>query len=447
MLKQERWVVQGVASLRPLDVSVPGDKSISHRALIFAALADGITHLSGVLESEDCLHTVAALRQLGVSITVSSAGNYTIQGRGVGAWVIPAGVHTIDCGNSGTLMRLLCGLLAGQPGQFCLVGDTSLSKRPMDRVANLLAPMGAQIRTTEGHAPVWIEGSALTSADITLSIPSAQLKTAVLLAALRAPGVTTLRGALATRDHSERWLQYIGYPITYDQAQLSMTGCVSFQARDMAIPGDFSHAAFLMVAAALTSGTHLTIRGVGVNPYRTGLIVALKSMGAMVTCENEADWGAEPVATIRVTGGAPLKGVVVPPEWVSNLIDELPVFAIAAAAAEGRTVVTEAVELRVKESDRIVALVRLLKNLGIQAVETAAGFEVIGGGGFRSGTVDSLGDHRIAMSAVVAAQVGQIRVRVNNVACVATSFPDFRDILDQWGVVFSEENSRCNISQ
>lgn len=415
------WIASRGTPLRG-DIAVPGDKSISHRAIMLGAIADGATRIDGFLEGEDTRATAAIFDRLGVRIEAPCDGVRIVHGVGLHGLRPPEG--PLDCGNAGTAMRLLAGLLAGQRFDSILVGDASLSKRPMQRVIEPLAAMGADIDARDGGAPLRIHGGrALRGIDITMQVASAQLKSALLLAGLYAQGETRVREPRPTRDYTERMLAAFGVPCAFVPGEAALLGGFPLQARDVRVPADFSSAAFFLVAATLVPGSELLLRGVGMNPRRTGLLQVLRAMGADIVESDPGEQGAEAVCDLRVRH-APLRGIEVPVECVPDMIDEFPALFVAAACAEGRTVVRGAAELRVKESDRIAAMAAGLRALGIHVDETPDG-ATIHGGAMRGGDVDSRGDHRIAMAFAVAAQCAQEEVRIEEVANVATSFPGF----------------------
>ena len=417
------WVASRGTALRG-DLAVPGDKSVSHRAIMLASLADGVSQVEGFLEGEDARATEAIFRRMGVHIDVPGPGSRIIHGVGIDGLRAPDG--PLDCGNAGTGMRLLAGLLAGQAFDTELVGDASLSKRPMRRVTVPLARMGARIDTGEGGLPpLRIHGNnALHGIDIETEIASAQVKSALLLAGLYARGTTTVREPHPTRDYTERMLQALGWPIEFAPGFARLDGGHRLYARDILVPADFSSAAFFLVAASLVPGSELRLKRVGMNPRRTGLLHVLRAMGADIREEQPGEQGGEPVCDL-VVRHAPLHGIEVPVEHVADMIDEFPVLFIAAACAEGITVVRGAAELRVKESDRIATMAAGLRTLGVRVDETPDGATIHGGATLHGGSVDSHGDHRIAMAFAVAAQLADGEVRIGDVANVATSFPDF----------------------
>ena len=423
------WVASRGTPLRG-DIVVPGDKSVSHRAIMLGAIAEGATRIEGFLEGEDTHATAAIFARLGVRIEAPSDATRIVHG--VGLHGLRASPDPLDCGNAGTAMRLLAGLLAGQRFDSVLVGDESLSKRPMRRVIEPLAAMGAQIGSDDGHAPLRIRGGrSLSAIDYALPVASAQLKSALLLAGLYARGETVVREPHPTRDYSERMLSAFGADIEFSPGVVRLRGGQALRAADIAVPADFSSAAFFLVAATLVPGSELLLRGVGVNPRRTGLLQVLRAMGADIVEEHAREQslsrtrsgGGEPVADLRVRH-APLRGIEVPVEHVPDMIDEFPALFVAAACAEGVTLVRGAAELRVKESDRIASMAAGLRALGIRVDETADG-AAIHGGALHGGEVDAHGDHRVAMAFAVAAQVAQGQVRIADVANVATSFPGF----------------------
>jgi len=418
-------------------ITVPGDKSISHRALMLGGIARGTTRVRGFLESEDCLATMAAMRAMGVQIERGGQGEVTVHGVGLRGLAPPAG--PLDMGNAGTAMRLFTGLLAGQSFDSELVGDASLMKRPMERVAAPLRRMGAEVSTHDGRPPVRISGGrALQGIEFEMQVASAQVKSAVLLAGLYAEGRTSVIEPAVTRDHTERMLRAFGVPVAVAGHQVAIDPR-ELRACSLEVPGDFSSAAFFLVAAAVAGRTPLTIRNVGVNPTRTGLLDILRLMGARIDLVNERSAGDEPVADL-VAHPARLQGIIVPEALVPLAIDEFPVLFVAAALADGETRVTGAAELRVKESDRIGVMAEGLAALGAEVRPTGDGM-VIQGGTLRGGAVDSHGDHRIAMSFAVAASRATGPVRIHDVANVATSFPGFARIAGEAGLDVAEDTA------
>lgn len=426
-------------------IRVPGDKSISHRSIMLGAIADGTTHISGFLEGEDSLATLKAFQAMGVEIEGPDNGRVTVHG--VGLKGLKAPTHPLDMGNSGTAMRLMAGILAGQNFECELIGDASLSKRPMKRVTDPLAQMGAEIETQAGGTPpLKIKRSGqLKAIDYVLPMASAQVKSCVLLAGLYAQGQTTVEEPAPTRDHTERMLRGFGYDVPSEKlddmrTRVSLTGGQPLTASDIDVPSDISSAAFFMVAAAMAEEADLVIEHVGINPTRTGVLDILKLMGADITLENEATVGGEPVADIRIRSSK-LKGIEIPPHLVPLAIDEFPVLFVAASAAEGRTVLTGAEELRVKESDRIQVMADALNALGIQATPTEDGMMIEGGQQApQSAPILSHHDHRISMAATVAGLRAASEVVVDDCANVNTSFPTFIELINQVGMqVVAEE--------
>jgi 3-phosphoshikimate 1-carboxyvinyltransferase len=402
---------------------VAGDKSISHRSVMLGSLAEGVTHVTGLLEGEDVLCTLAAFRAMGVQARGPEQGRLTIQGVGLHGLRPPT--QPLDMGNSGTAMRLMAGILAGQKFDSVLIGDESLSKRPMKRVSEPLGQMGARIDTNEGgRPPLKIKGGQkLRGVSYKMPMASAQVKSSLLLAGLYAEGETVVTEPAPTRDHTERMLRGFGYEVRTDGATIRVRGGGKLKACDIDVPADISSATFFLVGAAIAPGSELVLEHVGINPTRIGVINILKLMSADLTLENAREVGGEPVADLRIRGSR-LKGIRIPEEQVPLAIDEFPALFIAAACAEGETVLTGAHELRVKESDRIAVMADGLKRLGIQARETADGI-VIQGGSLQGGEVDSHGDHRIAMSFAIAALRASGPITVRDCKNVATSFPEF----------------------
>ena len=421
-------------------IRVPGDKSISHRSIMLGSLAEGVTEVAGFLEGEDSLATLQAFRDMGVVIEGPHHGRVTINGVGLHGLQSPPG--SLYLGNSGTSMRLLSGLLAGQTFDTVLTGDASLTKRPMGRVAKPLREMGAQIDTAEeGGPPLRISGSGrLMGMDYNMPMASAQVKSCVLLAGLYASGSTSVTEPAPTRDHTERMLKGFGYPVKVDGATVTIESGHTLQACKIDVPADISSAAFFMVAASICEGADLLLEHVGINPTRIGVINILRAMGGNIELTNEREVGGEPVADIRVRY-APLKGIDIPTDQVPLAIDEFPVLFVAAACAEGRTVLRGAEELRVKESDRIQVMVDGLVTLGVKAEPTPDGI-VIDGGAIGAGSVESHGDHRIAMSFAVAALRAKGEIQIRDCANVATSFPGFVGLAQSVGMqVRLEENA------
>ncbi|HEY3516270.1 MAG TPA: 3-phosphoshikimate 1-carboxyvinyltransferase [Gammaproteobacteria bacterium] len=423
-------------------ITVPGDKSISHRSLMLGAIAEGPTVVRGFLASEDCLATQAALEAMGVAIERQRDGLVHIDG--VGPHGLQAPSKILDLGNSGTAIRLLMGLLAGQSFDSKLTGDASLQQRPMERVAAPLRQMGARIVTANGgRPPVAIGGGArLRGIDYQLPMASAQVKSALLLAALFADGETTVHSPGPSRDHTERMLESMGVKLTRAAAgaghSVTVAGPARLRAREVLVPADFSSAAFFIVAACLAARDGLLIENVGVNPTRIGLLTILREMGAQIELRNERSLGAEPVADLWVVQSE-LRGIEVDPKLVPLAIDEFPILFVAAAAAAGETIVSGAEELRKKETDRIAVMARALHTVGIEVEERPDGARIVGGriGG---GTVDSRGDHRIAMSFAVASLRAAGPIEILNTAEVATSFPSFLDVAEAAGLTIRAED-------
>ncbi|SFP32929.1 3-phosphoshikimate 1-carboxyvinyltransferase [Ectopseudomonas composti] len=413
-------------------IRVPGDKSISHRSIMLGSLAEGTTEVDGFLEGEDALATLQAFRDMGVVIEGPHHGRVTIHG--VGLHGLKAPVGPLYMGNSGTSMRLLSGLLAAQPFDTTLTGDASLSKRPMNRVAKPLREMGAVIETgPEGRPPLTIKGGQrLTGMAYEMPMASAQVKSCLLLAGLYAAGSTSVTEPAPTRDHTERMLRGFGYPVSVEGSTASVESGHKLSATRIEVPADISSAAFFLVAASIAEGSELVLEHVGINPTRTGVIDILKLMGGDITLENQREVGGEPVADIRVRA-AKLKGIDIPEDLVPLAIDEFPVLFVAAACAEGRTVLRGAEELRVKESDRIQVMADGLISLGVKAEPTPDGI-IIEGGAIGGGEVWAHGDHRIAMSFSVASLRASAPIRIHDCANVATSFPNFLALAAEVGI-------------
>lgn len=415
-------------------LTVPGDKSISHRALLLGAIASGQTRVSGFLNGEDCLATLAALQDLGVSIEQPTATELVIEGSGSAGLKAPSG--PLDMGNSGTAMRLFAGLLAAQPFSSQLIGDDSLSRRPMRRIIGPLTAMGASIDSHNGMPPLRINGSrSLTGIDYQLPVASAQVKSAILLAGLYAQGETRIVEPATTRDHTERMLQSMGGQLQVDGRTIVMPGAQSLSGIDISVPADISSAAFLVLAALLAAECELVISNVGVNPSRIGAIDILRDMGGDIELTHQRMSGREPVADL-VVRSSQLVGIEVDPTSVSLAIDEFPMLFVAAACASGRSKFSGIGELRVKESDRIAVMAEGLRQLGVTVDESPDG-AVVFGTTLRGGTVDSGGDHRVAMAFAVAGTVAEGPVRVENTAAVATSFPGFVNCLTDLGIDIS----------
>jgi 3-phosphoshikimate 1-carboxyvinyltransferase len=411
------------------DLRLPGDKSMSVRSVILGSIAEGPTQVRGFLESSDTLSTVAAMRELGVNIVRQGAGKLLIHG--VGMEGLEAAARPLDLGNSAAAMRLLTGLLAGQPFDSTLIGDPSLMRRPMERVAAPLRQMNADVTTRNGLPPVSIKGGrALRALEYELPIASAQVKSAVLIAGLQADGRTRVLEPIATRDHTERLLRAFGVEVLRRDRSVAIEGGQVLHGASLDIPGDFSSASFFLVLGALCAQKGLTLRNVGINPTRTGLIDLLTRMGADIrvrqkdVSEGAISGATEPVADIEVHASR-LRAITVPESLVAACIDELPVFFVAASCAEGETIVRGAHELRVKESDRLAAMAQGLGRLGVEHELLADGLWIRGGHGFSGGSVDSHGDHRVAMAFAIASARASGPIEIRDVANVATSFPGF----------------------
>ena len=412
-------------------IRVPGDKSMSHRAIMLGSIAEGRTSVSGFLEGEDALATLSAFRQMGADITGPQLGQLTIEG--VGLHGLKAPKQVMDVGNSGTSIRLMAGLLAGQSFDTILTGDQSLLRRPMARVITPLSQMGASISSHKGCPPLTIHGGrALSGIHYDLPVASAQVKSSVLLAGLFAAGRTSVEEPAPTRDHTERMLIGFGYAVDRGQGVVSLEGGGSLRGANIDIPADISSAAFFMVGATIAPGSDLRLEHVGINPTRDGVVTILRAMGADIGISNERQVGGEPVADLRIRY-APLRGIEIPLEAVPLAIDELPAVLIAAACAEGVTVLRGAEELRVKESDRISSMAEGLLELGIENTVRPDGIEVVGGE-MSGGVITTHHDHRIAMSFAMAALRASNCIKVSDCAHVNTSFPGFADLSMQTGL-------------
>jgi len=421
-------------------IRVPGDKSMSHRAVMFSSLANGISNITGLLEGEDVLATLAAFRAMGVNADGPDNGKLTVEGVGMRGLTAPEG--DLDMGNSGTAMRLMCGILAAQNFASKLVGDASLSARPMRRVTVPLTSMGARCATDEdGCPPIHIRAAEkLEPIDYKLPMASAQVKSAVMLAGLYADGETSVTEPAPTRDHTERMLKAYGYDcktekINEQASTIRIEGGGDLTAADIDIPSDISSSAFFMVAASIVPDSKIILKHVGINPTRTGVIDILKAMGADIKLLNPRAVGGEPVADIQVCYVG-LKGCEIDPDLVPLAIDEFPIICVAAACADGVTTVSGAEELRAKESDRIAVMVEGLRNIGVEVEERRDGM-VVTGGGIKGGSVESHHDHRIAMSFAVAGGVAEGEVTIKGAETVATSFPNFVELASRAGLNIS----------
>lgn len=428
MHKLETRTIAPAKSLRG-EIVVPGDKSISHRAIMFASLAKGESRVRGLLRGEDCLSTLKAFQTMGVEVVEKGDDELVIQGRGLDGLQEPSDV--VDCGNSGTTMRLMSGILAAQPFFSVLTGDQYLRKRPMGRIINPLAQMGAKILGRDQHskAPLAIDGGGLTPTEYHSPVASAQVKSALLLAGMQIEGTTTVYEPHLSRDHSERMLRYFGAEIESFAGGARVTGRVTLAGREVEVPGDISSAAFFLVAGLIVPDTELLLKNVGVNPTRSGIIDILQQMGGSIELLNQRELSGEPVADLLVKS-SDLQGIEIGGELIPRAIDEFPVVSVAAAFAAGVTTISDAKELRVKETDRIVAMCDTLGKLGGQIEPLEDGLRITGGQPIVGGTVSSFGDHRIAMSMAVAALRAESEILIEDTACTATSFPNFWELLN-----------------
>ncbi|SOH92643.1 3-phosphoshikimate 1-carboxyvinyltransferase [Monaibacterium marinum] len=421
--------------------SIPGDKSVSHRSLIFGAMAVGETKVSGLLEGADVLDTAKAMQALGAEVIRHGQGDWSIHGVGVGGFSEPEDV--IDCGNSGTGVRLLMGTVATHGFSTTFTGDASLRSRPMGRVTDPLALFGAVAHgRSGGRLPLTLAGAATpVPVYYKVPVPSAQVKSAVLLAGLNAPGDTVVEEIEATRDHTERMLRGFGAQVETDGLVITLKGQPELKPQVIAVPRDPSSAAFPVCAALICEGSDVLVPGIGLNPTRAGLYTTLREMGADLTFENEREEGGEPVADLRARFG-PMKGIEVPPERAASMIDEYPILSVVAALAEGVTVMRGVKELRVKESDRIDAMARGLEACGVKVEETEDSFTVYGMGGKVPGgaTVGTRLDHRIAMSFFCLGMATQNPVRIDDATVVETSFPNFLPLMEEMGASFQRHN-------
>ena len=407
---------------------LPGDKSISHRYGMLAAFAEGTSRFTNFSTGADCASTLGCMEALGAKVRRLEDGSVDVTG--VGGRVTPCDAP-LDCGNSGSTMRMISGLLAPQEGRFTLVGDESLSRRPMERIRKPLEMMGARLTLTEGHAPLTIEGCALKSIDYTMPVPSAQVKSCILLAGLQTAGKTTVREAVRTRDHSELALRAFGAKVARTLDSVSIIGPQELHAIEAAVPGDISSAAFFLCAAALFPGSSLVLGAIGLNPTRATLLDVLTALGARVAVLNLEEKNAELVGTLQVTGPAEGLGTVeISGALAAQLIDELPVLAAIGPYTSGGIRIRDAKELRVKESDRIALVAKNLRAMGAEVAEFEDGFDVPGGQKLHGATIDSGGDHRIAMAFSVAALRAEGETVIQGAESAAISFPEFFDLLD-----------------
>jgi len=425
----EQLTIRGGARGPQGSMTVPGDKSISHRAIILGALAEGVTEVSGCLRSEDCQRTLGAFRALGVEAEGWEGDILRIYGKGLRG--LREAADTLNCGNSGTTIRLLAGVLAGQPFLSLLTGDASLRRSPMDRIIHPLTQMGAEIwgRARDTLPPLAVRGGSLHGVTYRCPVPSAQVKSAILLAGLFAEGPTTVIEPAASRDHTERMLTAYGQRVERSEQEVTLIPAGTLQATPISVPGDFSSAAFLLVAGLILPDSDLTIEGVGVNPTRTGLLDVLQAMGAKVQVfPVDAETG-EPRAHLRVRASR-LQGVSIGGDLIPRLIDEIPVLAVAAACAEGKTVIRDAAELRVKESDRIRTIAAELSRMGVRTEELPDGLIIHGGRRLQGARCEGHGDHRVAMALTVAGLQAEGQTIVRDTACIRTSFPGFVETLE-----------------
>ncbi len=411
------------------EISTPADKSISHRAIIFSSLANGKSVIRNFLHAEDPLSTINAFRQMGVSISINKEKNkILVNAQGLNGLRTSDGV--IDCGNSGTTMRLLSGVLAGQSFSSTLTGDQYLLKRPMQRVINPLTGMGANINSKEGgYPPLNIKGGRLIAINYQSPIASAQVKSAVLLAGLYCDGITSVTEPGRSRDHTERMLHAYGADVSVKGFEVSIKGIAQLNAQEMTVPGDLSSAAFFIAAGLIVPGSEILIRNTGINPTRTGVIDVLKKMGGDIRLENEREVSGEPVADILVKHSE-LSGIHIDGEMVLKAIDEFPIICVAAAKAHGTTKITGAGELRVKESDRIAAMAGELQKMGVNVEELEDGLIIEGKEDLKPAEINSYGDHRIAMSMIIAGLTTNKETTVMDSDCVNTSFPGFMKLLE-----------------
>jgi len=427
MHRYETRTIAPVASIRG-EIIVPGDKSISHRSIMFASLAKGESRVVGLLRGEDCMSTLKIFQAMGVAVEERGEDELIIHGRGIDGLLEPEDV--LDCGNSGTTMRLMSGILAAQPFYSVLTGDQYLRKRPMGRVIDPLKQMGAKILGRDGNkkAPLTIDGGGLKPIEYHSPVASAQVKSALLLAGMQIDGTTTVYEPHLSRDHSERMLRYFGAEVESFEGGARVTGPVVLEGREVFVPGDISSAAFFLVAGLIVPSSELLLKNVGVNPTRIGIIDILQRMGGSIEFLNQRELSGEPVADLLVKSSQ-LKGIEIGGELVPRAIDEFPVVSVAAAFADGITTIRDAKELRVKETDRIAAMCDSLGKLGAQIEPLEDGMRVTGGKPLSGGTVNSFGDHRIAMSMAIAALRAEGEILIEDTGCTATSFPGFWQLL------------------
>ncbi len=409
------------------NIKIPGDKSISHRAVMFGSLAKGDTVITGFLRGDDCMSTISCFKKLGINIDVTE-DKVIVHGKGLKGLSAPDEI--LDVGNSGTTIRLISGILSAQNFDSTLNGDASIQKRPMKRVINPLSQMGADIESTnDGYAPLTIHGKKLKSIEYTMPVASAQVKSSILLASLFAEGTTVINEPVASRDHTEIMLNYFGADIKNNNGVITSTPVEELYGKDLEVPGDISSAAFFMVAGLIVPNSHIIIENVGINPTRTGIIDALKSMGGYVEILNERKSGGELVGDIEVKTSK-LKATTLEGSIIPRMIDEIPVFAVAALCAEGTTIVKDATELKVKESNRIATMSEELGKMGVEIEETDDGMIIKGNQRLKGATVYSHLDHRVAMSCAIAALVADGDTTITDADCVAISFPNFYELLN-----------------
>lgn len=406
------------------EITVPGDKSISHRAAMIGVLAEGTTEIHGFLHGADCLSTISCLEKMGARYSHNQDGSLTVEGLGLRGFKEPEDI--LDAGNSGTTMRLLLGILAGQNFHSIITGDASLCRRPMGRVVKPLRRMGANISGRQGgnYAPLAVQGSNLQALEYNSPVASAQVKSAILLAGLYADGKTSITEPTKSRDHTERMLKSFGVPVREEGTWVEVTGFPRLEGQKVVVPGDISSAAFFLVAGLVVKGSEINITGVGVNPTRDGIVQVLQEMGGHISIENRRQVNGEPVADITVRS-SDLRGVTVGGEIIPRLIDELPVLAVAACFATGTTIIKDAAELKVKETDRIKAVVQQLGKMGARITERPDGMEINGGPALQGAHVTSMGDHRMAMSLTIAALAARGRTIIDQAEAVSVSYPDF----------------------
>ncbi|NEU31144.1 3-phosphoshikimate 1-carboxyvinyltransferase [bacterium LRH843] len=410
-------------------IRVPGDKSISHRAVMLGAIAEGTTTVEGFLAGDDCLNTIKCFKSLGVSITQEDE-HVKIEGKGWAGLTEPRDI--LDVGNSGTTIRLMMGILANRPFHTVLIGDDSIAQRPMGRVADPLREMGSLIDGRNGGqmTPLSIRGGNMKGFAYHSEVASAQVKSAILLAGLQSEGMTSVTEPALSRDHTERMLEAFGVEVKRDGLTVSIEGGQSLKAQHITVPGDISSAAFFLVAAAIVPGSNVTLTGVGINPTRSGIIDVLKEMGASITISNERIAGGEPIADITIATSS-LKGIEISGEIIPRLIDEIPVIAVLATQAEGTTVIRDAEELKVKETNRIDTVVSELKKLGATIEATEDGMIITGKSSLSGATVSSYGDHRIGMAMGIAGLIAEGKVEIERSEAISISYPNFFDHIDE----------------